>query len=90
MTDHTKKLLEIIKSKHDNKSKKLTPTLLNKSKYVVHYRNLKFYLEQGMLLKKIHRVVSFNQVPWMKPYIDFNTNERKKRNIIMRRIFLNL
>ena len=57
---------------------KLTPTLLNKSKYVVHYRNLKFYLEQGMILKKIHRVVSFNQSPWMKPYIDFNTTQRAK------------
>ena len=68
----------IIDSKHDNKCKKLTPTLLNKEKYVVHYRNLKFYLEQGMILKKIHRVVSFNQSPWMKPYIDFNTTQRAK------------
>jgi hypothetical protein len=78
LSDHAKKLLDIIESKHDDKNKKLTPTLLNKSKYVVHYRNLKFYLEQGMILKKIHRVVSFTQSPWMKTYIDFNTNERAK------------
>ena len=51
---------------------------MNKEKYVVHYRNLKFYLEQGMILTKIHRVVSFNQAPWMKPYIDFNTTQRAK------------
>ena len=31
-----------------------------------------------MILKKIHRVVSFKQAPWMKPYIDFNTTERAK------------
>ena len=78
LSDHAKQILEMINSKHDNKCKKLTPTLLNKQKYVVHYRNLKFYLEQGMILKKIHRVVSFDQAPWMKPYIDFNTNERAK------------
>jgi hypothetical protein len=52
LSDHAKKLLEIIESKHDDKNKKLTPTLLNKSKYVVHYRNLKFYLDQGMILKR--------------------------------------
>ena len=51
---------------------------MNKSKYVVHYRNLKFYLEQGMILKKVHLVVSFNQSPWMKPYIDFNINQIAK------------
>ena len=42
----------------------------------MHYRNLKFYLEQGMILKKIHRVVSFTQAPFMKQYIDFNTKQR--------------
>ena len=58
LSDYAKNLLETMDSKHDNKCKKLTPTLLNKEKYVVHYRNPKCYLEQGMILKKIHRVVS--------------------------------
>ena len=61
LSNHAKNILETIDSKHDG-------TFLNKEKYVVHYRNLKFYLEQGMILKKIHRVVSFNQSPWMKPH----------------------
>jgi hypothetical protein len=78
LSDHQKNVLKIIDSKHNNKCKKLTPTLFNKSKYVVHYRNLKFYLSQGMILKKIHRCVSFNQAQWMKPYIDFNTMQRAK------------
>ena len=75
LSNHQKNVLNIIDSKH-NICKKLTPTLYNKSKYVVHYRNLKFYLEQGMILKKIHRVVSFTQAPFMKQYIDFNTKQR--------------
>ena len=38
---------------------KLVPNLMDKSKYVVHYLNLQFYLEHGMRLKKVHRVISF-------------------------------
>ena len=65
-------------------------TLLKKEKYVVHYRNLKFYLEQGMVLKNIHRVVSFNQSPWMKPYIDFNTTQRAKAQYTYQKDFFKL
>ncbi|KAK3106169.1 hypothetical protein FSP39_014172 [Pinctada imbricata] len=59
-------------------SKKLVPTLWDKEEYVVHYRNLQLYLKQGMVLKKIHRVIAFTQDAWLKPYIQYNTNMRKK------------
>ena len=45
LSDCAKNILETIESKHSDKCKKLTPTLLSKTKYVVHYRNLKFYLK---------------------------------------------
>ena len=55
---------------------KLLPNLMNKSKYCLHYLNLKFYLEHGMVLGKIHRVIRFNQSRWLASYIDKNSRLR--------------
>ena len=57
---------------------KLVPNLMPKKNYVVHYRNLKYYLSQGLILKKVQKILKFKQSAWMKPYIDFNTQKRKE------------
>ena len=59
------------------KSKKLCLTLFDKTKYVIHYRNLKFCLQQGLVLRKVHNVLKFDQSPWLKPYIMLNTQLRQ-------------
>ena len=60
-----------------NKCKKLVCNLYDKKKYVVHINSLKQALNFGLKLKKIHRVIEFNQEAWLKPYIDMNTELRK-------------
>lgn len=57
---------------------KLVPNLMDKTKYVVHYRNLKYYVSQGLILRGVHRILSFDQGPWLRPYIQFNTSKRKE------------
>jgi hypothetical protein len=49
---------------------KLCQTFLDKNNYVVHYKNLIYYLQKGMRLKKIHRAFTFKESPFLKTYIE--------------------
>ncbi|XP_022794378.1 uncharacterized protein LOC111333124 [Stylophora pistillata] len=60
------------------KVKKLVCTLNEKKKYIVHHETLKLYKSLGMKIGKIHRVISFDESPWMREYIDLNTDLRAK------------
>ena len=61
-----------------DKTQKLVCNLCDKKKYVVHISILKQALNHGLKLKKVHRVIEFNQEAWLKKYIDMNTELRKK------------
>ena len=71
------------------KCKKLVCNLCKKKKYVVHINALKQALNHGLKLKKIHRVIKFNQKECLKPYINMNTELRKAAKMILKKIFLN-
>ena len=60
-----------------DKCKKLVCNLRNKKKYVVHIKSLKRALNHGLKLKKVHRIIEFNQKAWLKPYINMNTELAK-------------
>ena len=59
-----------------NKVEKLVPNLKDKKNYVIHIQALDQALRHGWVLERIHRAIEFNQMDWMKPYIDFNTKLR--------------
>ena len=61
-----------------NKVEKLIPNLWNKKKYVIHYENLKQYLNLGLKLTHIHRGIKFEESKWLKKYIALNTDLRTK------------
>src|SRR6218665_854332 len=54
---------------NNNNNEKLIPNFYPKKNYVLHYRNLKCYLQMGLILVKTHRILEFEQSKWLKPYI---------------------
>ena len=61
-----------------NNTKKLVCNLNDKKNYIVHINVLKQALDHGLKLRKVHRVIEFDQEAWLKEYIDVNTELRKK------------
>ena len=69
------------------KVEKLVTNLHDKTEYVIHIRILKQVLNHGIVLKKVHRVIKFNQNASLKPYIDLNSKLRKKQSHFQKDIF---
>ena len=61
-----------------NNTKKLVCNLNDKKNYIVHINVLKQALDNGLKLRKIYRVIEFEQEAWLKEYIDVNMELRKK------------
>ena len=75
ISDYSKQALD---GKKFTSYRKLVATLYDKKDYVIHSRNLKFYLEKGMKLTKIHAVIGYIEKAWLKPYIELNEGRRAK------------
>lgn len=69
---------------------KLIPILRDKYNYRLHINILKQAIEAGLILKRVHKIVSFNQSAWLKDYIMHNTNERSKTKDPNKRNFYKL
>jgi len=89
MSDYQKRLMEDLDLKLPD-YKKLLLTLQVKNNYIVHYKNLQFYLKQGMKLKRVHRVLEFEQECWMEAYIRMNTEFKKNAKNNFERDFYKL
>ena len=63
---------------------------MDKEKFVLHFRNLQFYLNLGLKLKKIYRALEFSQSNWLEPYIAFNTQKRAEAKNAFEKDFFKL
>ena len=67
-----------------NKPEKYKPTenlnmdQTNKQRYFLHYKDLKFFIGNGIRIVKVHTVYKFKQSPWLAKNIKYNTEQRKK------------
>ena len=78
LSPYAKECLLTLKNTDKYKAKKLTCTFNDRKHYVIHFANLKLYLQLGMKLEKIHSILQFTQGHILKPYIDYCTEKRKK------------
>ena len=60
------------------KDEKPVANFHDKTEYVINLQSLKQALNYGIVLRKVHKVIKFNQNAWLKPYIDMNTGLWKK------------
>lgn len=63
---------------------------MDRENYVVHFRNLKFYIQQGVIITRVSRAISFNERSWLAPYINSNTEQRKKARDELEKAFWKL
>ena len=59
-----------------NKVSQLVASVHDKNNYVIHSYALKQALNHGLILKKVHAVISFTHDAWLKPYINMNRELR--------------
>ena len=76
--DNFNDYMKEIKSNNYIQTKKLICDRSDKKNYLGHYRMLKFYIRHGMIIDKVHNVISFSQSRWLEKYINFNTQRRNQ------------
>ena len=82
--------MKSIKPENYTKSNKLICDWSDKKNYLIHYRMLKFYVRHGMIVEKIHEIISFKQSRWLEGYFSFNTQKRNKAKNNLEKDFFKL
>ena len=77
LSEYQKYLNDKLNIKYNEKDKKVMLDLLPKKNYKVYYKNLEYYIKLGLKVTKVHRILTFDEKPFLKEYIDLNTELRK-------------
>ena len=78
LSEYQKYLDDKLNIKYKEKDEKLILDLLSKKNYKVYYKNLEYYLKLGLKVTKAHRILTFDEKPFLKEHIDLNTELRKQ------------
>ena len=89
LTDKYNDYMKKLQPKKYTKSKKLICDWTDKKKYLTQYRVLEFHVRHGMVIEKIHEIISFKQSRWLEKYISFNTQKRNRAKINLEKTSLN-
>ena len=87
LSSYVKTMCDKLKLRGVYPSRKLVPNFFAKRNYIAHYLNLKFYVEKGLIIRKIHRIMSFTQMPYLKDYILFNNAKRNESDNAFEKAF---
>ena len=90
LSPYQKKVLKQVYNKSSYKETKLTATFLDREKIVLHALNLQLYIQLGMKVNEIFRVIKFEQKPIMKKWVDFCTEKRSQSTNDFTKIFWKL
>lgn len=77
LSPYMKEVLINLENKDRYRDRKLVGTFSKRERYVTHFKNLKLYLQLGMKLEKIHRVLKFRQEAFIAPFIEKCTKLRQ-------------
>ena len=78
MSPYAKKAHLNAGGKSNFKSQKLIASCLPRNDYILNINNLKLYLQLGLKLEKINKILQFKQEPFLKPYIEMCTKKRQE------------
>ena len=86
-------LLNKVKDHNEQKSRKLLGKdrklildLYDRERYVIHHEMFKFHLKQGVIITKVHKMITFNESHWLQKYIDFDAKQRSLAKTTFKKI----
>jgi hypothetical protein len=77
LSQHQLELLNKYYEGHYVETTKLLLTHGDKKEYFCYIKNLQFYLHHGMVLEKIHAIIEYTEIAWLRDFIEHNTEKRK-------------
>ena len=70
-----------------SKVRKIVLTLMKKQNYVLHYKNLEHYTQLGMKVSKYHRILTFDESPWLKSILTLILKRDLKQRPLLKKTF---